>query len=92
MDSGISESQLRLLLELKLTKLSLKQLPSMQIPHRQLPTNTLKSVVLEFVTRDGTDHSSVDRRIDEVMKLLNDGFAELHFEDGKDGFHLKHHK
>ena len=54
---------------------------AMQIPHTHLPIATLQSVVLEFVTRDGTDHTSVDRRVEEVMRLLENGQAELHFDD-----------
>ncbi len=53
----------------------------MQIPHRVLPLETLKAVVQEFVTRDGTDHTSVDQRIREVMLQLDGGCAELHFDN-----------
>lgn len=51
----------------------------MRIPHTQL---SLRAVVEEFVTRDGTDHSSVERRIAMVLLQLADGRVELHF-DGK---------
>ena len=34
----------------------------------------------EFVTRDGTDHSVVERRIDQVLRQLDAGQAELHFD------------
>ena len=53
----------------------------MQIPHTQLPIKTLEAVVHEFVTRDGTDHTSVNRRVEDVMQLLEDGCVELHFDD-----------
>ena len=53
----------------------------MRIPHTDLPIATLQSVVLEFVTRDGTDYTSVDRRVEEVRRLLDNGQAELHFDD-----------
>lgn len=52
----------------------------MRIPHRQLSPAALRAVVEEFVTRDGTDHSGVDRRIEAVLSQLNDGRVELHFE------------
>ena len=53
----------------------------MQIPHSQLLPATLRAIVAEFVTRDGTDHSQVDRRIEQVLKQLASGTVELHFEE-----------
>ena len=53
----------------------------MQIPHTHLSTKTLRAVVEEFVTRDGTDHSLVERRIADVLSQLDQGYAELHFDD-----------
>jgi uncharacterized protein YheU (UPF0270 family) len=47
-----------------------------------LSPTALRAVVEEFVTRDGTDHSSVERRIESVMRQLDAGLVELHF-DGK---------
>jgi uncharacterized protein len=38
-------------------------------------------VVTEFVTRDGTDHSPVQPRIESVLEQLARGRAELHFDD-----------
>ncbi len=52
----------------------------MKIPHAELAAHTLAAIVLEFVTRDGTDHSSVDRRVESVMRQLEKGEAELHFD------------
>ncbi len=40
----------------------------MRIPHTQLSSTSLRAVVEEFVTRDGTDHSSVERRIEANKK------------------------
>ena len=53
----------------------------MRIPHRQLSSATLRAIVEEFVTRDGTDYSSVERRIEKVLLQLNAGQVELHFDD-----------
>ena len=53
----------------------------MRIPHTQLSPVTLRAVVEEFVTRDGTDHSSVERRIESVIRQLDAGRLELHFDD-----------
>lgn len=52
----------------------------MRIPHRQLAPATLRAVVEEFVTRDGTDNTSVEPRILQVLRLLDEGCVELHFE------------
>jgi len=54
----------------------------MRIPHTLLSPTTLRAVVEEFVTRDGTDHSSVEQRIEKVMRQLETGCVELYF-DGK---------
>ena len=53
----------------------------MHIPHANLSPATLRAVVQEFVTRDGTDHSSVERRVDQVLRQLEAGRVELHFDD-----------
>ena len=53
---------------------------AMRIPHKQLSPATLRAVVEEFVTRDGTDHSSVERRIENVLRQLGAGRVELHFD------------
>ena len=52
----------------------------MQIPHAELSAETLAAIILEFVTRDGTDHSPVDQRVDTVMRQLESGEVELHFD------------
>jgi uncharacterized protein YheU (UPF0270 family) len=52
----------------------------MHIPHTQLSSAALRAVVQEFVTRDGTDHSSVERRIETVLRQLDAGRIELHFD------------
>jgi uncharacterized protein len=52
----------------------------MRIPHLQLSPTALRAVVEEFVTRDGTDHSSVEQRIESVLHQLDVGSVELHFE------------
>jgi uncharacterized protein YheU (UPF0270 family) len=52
----------------------------MRIPHLQLSPTALRAVVEEFVTRDGTDNSSVEQRIELVLRQLDVGNVELHFE------------
>ncbi len=51
----------------------------MRIPHLQLSPVALRAVIEEFVTRDGTDHSSVVPRIELVLRQLDVGTVELHF-------------
>jgi uncharacterized protein YheU (UPF0270 family) len=52
----------------------------MLIPHTRLSPTALRAVVQEFVTRDGTDHSSIDRRIECVLQQLDIGRVKLHFD------------
>ncbi len=52
----------------------------MQIPHQLLTSGALRAIVEEFFTRDGTDHSAVGQRIELVLRQLEVGTAELHFE------------
>ena len=52
----------------------------MHIPHRLLSPVALRAVVEEFVTRDGTDHSSIEQRIERVLGQLDVGSVELHFD------------
>ena len=53
----------------------------MRIPPELLSPKALRAVVEEFVTRDGTDDSSVERRIEMVIRQLDAGIVELHFDD-----------
>lgn len=52
----------------------------MRIPHADLSPSTLRAIILEFVTRDGTDHSLIDRRVETVRQQLDSGGVELHFD------------
>jgi hypothetical protein len=53
----------------------------MRIPPTLLSPKALRAVVQEIVTRDGTDHSSVERRIETVLRQLDAGIVELHFDE-----------
>jgi uncharacterized protein YheU (UPF0270 family) len=53
----------------------------MHIPSTLLSHAALWNIVEEFVTRDGTDNSSVEPRIEKVMCQLDTGLLELHFDD-----------
>ena len=52
----------------------------MRIPHTTLAPATLRAVIQEFVTRDGTDYSSIEPRIENVLRQLETGRVELHFD------------
>ncbi len=54
----------------------------MRIPHYRLSLAVLQEVVEEFVTRDGTDHSTVKQRVLDVFEQLENGSVELHFDNG----------
>lgn len=41
----------------------------------------LRGVVEEFVTRDGTDHSPAEQRIETVLRQLAAGRVELDYDD-----------
>lgn len=53
----------------------------MLIPHRLVSPAALRAIVEEFVTRDGTDHSSIARRIEQVLDQLDTGKVELHYDE-----------
>ncbi len=60
----------------------------MRIPHTKLSPATLRAVVQEFVTRDGTDYSSVEGRIENVLRQLETGRVKLHFDDQTETCHI----
>ena len=52
-----------------------------RIPLDQLSDETLHAIVEEFVTRDGTEHTEGDRKVAQVMALLERGAAEVWFNE-----------
>lgn len=56
----------------------------MQIPYEMLKSDTLRSLVEEFVTREGTDYGdreySLDTKIGHVMRQLERGEATIVFD------------
>jgi uncharacterized protein YheU (UPF0270 family) len=51
----------------------------MRIPHALLSAPALEAIVEEFVTRDGTDHSSFELRCKSVFAQLEAGTVELDY-------------
>ena len=60
----------------------------MNIPHAELSTKALAAIVLEFVTRDGTDHSPVDERVASVLRQIKDGKLQIHFDPESETCHI----
>jgi len=60
----------------------------MRIEPTKLSRATLRAVVQEFVTRDGTDHTPVERRVENVLRQLEAGRVELHFDDQTETCHI----
>jgi uncharacterized protein YheU (UPF0270 family) len=57
-----------------------KPQPAVRIPPEQLSPETLRSVIEEFVTRDGTELTDADAKIAQVMGLLRHGEVEIWFD------------
>ena len=53
----------------------------MRIPIDSLQPDTLRRVIEEYVTRDGTDMAEADQKRRQVLRALQLGRAELHFDD-----------
>jgi len=51
-----------------------------EIPAEQLSEEALRGVIEEFVTRDGTELTDSDRKIDQVRELLRRGEVAIWFE------------
>ncbi len=52
----------------------------MIIPFEQLEPDTLRALIEEFVTRDGTDNTAVEPRIERVLEQLRRGEVALTFD------------
>ncbi len=52
-----------------------------RIPLGELSDDALHAIVEEFVTRDGTEHTEGERKVAQVMGLLERGAAEVWFNE-----------
>jgi len=56
----------------------------MRIPHTELNKSTLKSLIEEFVSRDGTDYGetevSLDEKIEQIMQQLENNEIVIVFD------------
>lgn len=57
----------------------------MIIPPDALKPDTLRALIEEFVTRDGTELSDADAKIEQVLRALRAGRAEIHFDEEAGG-------
>ena len=53
---------------------------AMVIPHDRLSPDALEALILEFVTRDGTELSDDQNKIDQVRRRLEQGYAVVTFD------------
>ena len=51
-----------------------------RIPYERLPSATLRSVIEEYVTRDGTEMTDSTVKIESVLRLLDEGEVEVWFD------------
>ncbi len=51
-----------------------------RIPYEQLPSATLRSIIEEYVTRDGTEMTDSAVKIESVLRLLGEGEVEVWFD------------
>ena len=51
-----------------------------RIPYERLPSATLRSVIEEFVTRDGTEMTDSAVKIESVLRQLRSGEVEVWFD------------
>jgi hypothetical protein len=62
------------------------------VPHGALSPEALRGVLVEFVTREGTDYGhvefSLDAKVDAVRRQLDAGLAELIFDPSTETTHL----
>lgn len=61
-----------------------------RIPYSELSETALAAIVMEFVTRDGTDHSSVENRVKSVTRQLENGDVEVHFDHESESCQIVH--
>jgi uncharacterized protein len=53
----------------------------MIVPYSQLLPATLRAIAIEFVTRDGTDHSNVEIRVEKILAQVAADRLDLHFDE-----------
>jgi len=57
----------------------------MHIPYTMLEAPTLRNLIESFVTREGTDYGereySLDAKIDQVLRLLQSGEAQVVYDE-----------
>ena len=66
---------------------------AVEVPISQLSDETLRGVVESFVNREGTDYGAVERTLDEkvadVMRQLEEGSAQLVFDPESESLSIR---
>jgi uncharacterized protein YheU (UPF0270 family) len=61
-----------------------RHLPDMNIPWQELQPETLRSLIEDFVSRDGTDYGaeeiSAEKKMEQVLNLLKNKQAQIVFD------------
>lgn len=69
--------------------LAARYVDAMIIPHRQLSPEALQGLIEDFVTRDWTDYgesgASLETKVAQVRRQLNDGSAVIVFDSEAGG-------
>jgi len=64
----------------------------MQIPHDRLEATTLRALIIDFVTRDGTDYgeseTTLDTKIQRVQAQLKKGSIGIVFDAESESFDI----
>ena len=63
--------------------------PGIRIPTDELSAEALRNVIEEFVTRDGTDLTEADTKIQSVERLLQRGEVELWFDQATSSCNIR---
>jgi uncharacterized protein YheU (UPF0270 family) len=63
-----------------------------EVPHDQLPPETLRQLIESFVHREGTDYglreSTLERKVADVMRQLDNGEAVIVFDPGDESINV----
>jgi uncharacterized protein len=65
---------------------------AVEIPYTSLQTETLRAVVIEFVSREGTDYGvrerTMEQKVEDVMRQLRRGEAKIFFDPETNSINL----
>ena len=53
----------------------------MIVPPNTLKSDTLRALIEEYVTRDGTELSDADPKVEQVLRAIQAGRVEIHYDE-----------